>query len=89
MLTPELETLDQLLTGDLPLAIIRKIYPDDQAFMRGVFALLRCGDVRLLSRDKDDIPEWQWRELFDEGTALDRLDELSLHITERGAQRIS
>jgi len=36
-MTPELETLDQLLGGDLSLAIVRQLYSDDEAFKRGVW----------------------------------------------------
>jgi hypothetical protein len=89
MLTPELETLDQLLAGDLRLAVIRELYPDDVAFLRGVLGLLNCGDACLLSDDQDEIPMWQWRQLFNEGAALKRLVELNLRITEQGARRIS
>jgi len=89
MLTPELETLDQLLGGDLPLTIVRKFYPDDTAFIRGVLGLLNCGDVRLFARGKPDVPQWQWRELFIEGTVLKKLGKLRLDITNQGAKRVS
>ena len=89
MFAPELETLDQLLCGDLELTVIRKLYLDDAAFLRGVLGLLNCGDVRLFSSRKNEIPEWQWRELFKEGAVLGQLEELNLHLTEQGVRRIS
>ncbi len=44
-MSAELETLDQLLGGVLSLAVIRNLYPDGDAFRRGVFGLLSSGDV--------------------------------------------
>ena len=38
-MSPELETLDQLLGGALALAIIRGCYPDHDRFVRGVSGL--------------------------------------------------
>jgi hypothetical protein len=47
-MTPELETLDQLQGSDLPLEIILRLFPDADAFRRGVMGLIVCGDVCLL-----------------------------------------
>ena len=48
MLSPELETIDQLLGCDLTLAVIARFYPTFEACKKGVFGLLREGDVVLL-----------------------------------------
>jgi hypothetical protein len=64
MSSAEIETLDQLLGGELPLAVIRQFYSDDAAFIRGILGLLDEGDVRIIAQDKSDVLEWQWRELF-------------------------
>jgi hypothetical protein len=85
---PELETLDQLLCGDMPLSVIRSLYPDDAAFMSGLFGLLNSGDVRLFGPGKPDIPKWYWRELFVEGKILDKLGDFRLDLTDQGARRI-
>jgi hypothetical protein len=47
MYSAELETLDQLLSGVMSLTVVRKFYPDDSAFLRGVLGLLSCGEVQL------------------------------------------
>jgi hypothetical protein len=73
----------------LELTAIRKLYPDNAAFLRGVLGLLSIGNVSLFSNDKNEVPEGQWRELFKEGTALEQLEELNLHITDQGVRRIS
>jgi hypothetical protein len=88
-MTPELETLDQLLDGDLSLKIIRKLYPDAAGFKRGAFGLLPSGGVRLLMIDKTEVPKWRWRELFVEESAMDELEEMKLTITGQGVSRIA
>ena len=85
----ELETLDQLLGGEMSLTIIRRFYASPAAFAQGVYGLLQSGDVRLLSNDHSEIPRWQWRRLFEDGAVIDRLDSLLLDITEQGGRKIS
>ena len=46
-MSPELETLDQLLSGDLPLSVVRIVYPDDERFILGVLGLLSDGEIQL------------------------------------------
>lgn len=86
-MSPELETLDQLLGGDLSLSVILDIYPDTDGFLRGVYGLLNSGDVLLLERDTV-VPEWRWRELCANGNILDILKAATLSITEQGAKKI-
>jgi hypothetical protein len=85
----ELETLDQLLGGDLPLAVVRGLYPDDQTFAQVIHALVRGLDVRLLTIDGRIVPRWQWRGLFVEMRVLHRLPQFRLSITEQGARKVS
>jgi len=49
MHSAELETLDQMLGGDLRLEAISKLFPSSGAFEQGVLGLLSCGDVVLLT----------------------------------------
>jgi hypothetical protein len=63
-MSPELETLDQLLGGDLPLIIIKQLYADGAAFARGVQGLLDGGDVQLLSDDRVEVPRWQQHDIL-------------------------
>ena len=89
MLSHELETLDQLLGGDLSLAVIRPIYPNTEAFMSGILGLLSSGDVHLFSLGEAIVPRWKWRELFVDGAAIQQLDSLKLKLTEQGSRRIA
>jgi hypothetical protein len=88
-MSPELETLDQLLGGNLSLEIVRKLYPDAESFKRGVLGLLSSGDVRILTIDQDEVPKWHWKELFVDGTVMKDLGCLRLAITAQGARRVA
>jgi hypothetical protein len=86
-MSPELETLDQLLGGDMPLAVIRGLFDDGERFVRAVAAMLNAGDVRLYI-DGDETPRWRWTEVL--VAARDRAEPANarLDITEAGVRRI-
>lgn len=88
-MSPELETLDQLLSGDLSLAIIQRVYPNIDAFKRGVLGLLNGGDVCVLEADGAIVAEWRWRELFGENSAPYDPAKLKLRLTAQGAHRVA
>jgi hypothetical protein len=85
MHSAELETLDQLLGGDLRLEAISKLF-----FQRGIRAgcvgTLVLGDVVLLTVDGDEVKQWRGRKLF--STDLHQREDLILRITPQGARRI-
>ena len=85
-MTPELETLDQLLGGDMALTTIRGLYPHDDACRDGILGLLRGGDVQLLGPDNLEIPRWRWPALFANDKAW---SGLVLRLTEQGLARIA
>jgi len=86
-MSPELETLDQLLGGDLSLASIRTLYSSDEGFLQGTAGLLSCGDVVLLTAEGITVPDWQVREFV---KALPSSWQcLKLRLTDQGARRIS
>lgn len=87
--SPELDTLDQLQGGDMPLSVVRRIYLDDVGFARSIHALLRGGDIRLFKKPAEAIPSWQWRELFEEGKWRDASSDLWVDLTELGARRVT
>ena len=88
MWAPELETLDQLIAGKMPLVVIQKIFPTDLTFIQGIRGLLTNGDVRLLASDSAEVPKWRWRELFDERNAIKEMPHFWLEATEQGLRRI-
>ena len=87
-MSPELDTLDQLLGSDMSLDVVRKIFSDDESFTRGLLGLLQNGDVQLIV-DGSDVPQWRWRELFDNGEVLGDLARFQLAITDQGAKLVS
>lgn len=86
-MSPELETLDQLQGGELPLLVVRKLYPSDTAFFQGIAGLLAGGDIRLLD-DESEIPEWRWNRLLEATHVRQELYLLRICITEQGTRRI-
>jgi hypothetical protein len=88
-MTPELETLDQLQGRDLPLEIILRLFPDADAFRRGVMGLIVCGDVCLLTVGGIEVPAWRHRELFVDGLVMQEMRNLKLSITAHGVGRIA
>jgi hypothetical protein len=83
-MSPELETLDQLLGGDLPVSVIRDLFGDERQFARSVTAMLNAGELRLLTGDGEEVPRWQWREILNANALGARL-----RITQAGARRIA
>jgi hypothetical protein len=86
-MSPELETLDQLMGGDLPLAIVRGFFDDDSRFTRALLAMLDAGEVRLLATDGTELPRWRWRQVL--SAAVGETDNTGalLSVTEAGARR--
>jgi hypothetical protein len=84
-MSPELETLDQLVGGDLPLRVIYDLFPDDIRFESGMSSLLRSGEIRLLAEDGAELPQWKWREVL---AVPSNWPEIRVSLTPVGAQRI-
>jgi len=86
-MSPELETLDQLLGGELPLRTIRGLFPTTEVFNTAMQWMLSCGDVRLFDDKGKELPRWAWRDIFsgelDAKAALFMLD-----LTEQGARKL-
>jgi hypothetical protein len=86
-MSPELETLDQLLGGDLPLAVVRGFFEGDARFARAVAAMLHAGEVRL-HVDGIEVPRWRWREVLSSTQEQSGPAGARLAITEAGVRRI-
>lgn len=84
-MSPELDTLDQLLGGDMPLPLIRVQYPDDARFARGLLWLLHAGEVRLVGDDGTELPLWRCREVL---VDPDTRGRMRVVITRAGVSRI-
>jgi hypothetical protein len=88
-MSPELETLDQLLGGDLPLPVIRDLFPDGGRFARAITAMLDAGEVRLLAQDGTEGPRWQWREVLAAASNQSGANDYRLDITDAGGRWIA
>ena len=88
-MSPELETLDQLLGGDLPLTLIRGLFNDKERFVHAVVAMLDADELQLLKPDEMEVPRWLWRAVLNEASGLPAENDYRLSITEVGARRIA
>jgi hypothetical protein len=87
-MSPELETLDQLLGGDLTLALIRSFFEDEKRFAQAITAMLNAGEVRMLAIDGTELHSWQWRDVLSLGSGEAIRTQTLLSITESGCRRI-
>jgi hypothetical protein len=84
-MSPELTTLDDLLGGDMPLNRVRDLFDRADAFIAGISALLRAGEIRLVNSDGKELPHWSWPEALSTPTT----SSCYVTITEKGVKRIS
>jgi hypothetical protein len=83
---PEMETLDQLLGGPVPLSVIRRVFEDDDHFRVAVFAMLQAKDVKLSRAEETAIQSWKWMDVLNEP---DDWLSYDLSLTASGMKRIA
>ena len=86
-MSPELEMLDQLQGGDLPLSVVRGLFGDDDRFVRAAVAMLDMEEIRLLEAEGTELPRWRWREVLTSPAAPEAVRG-RFAITEARARRI-
>ena len=86
MYPPELETLDQLCGGPMPLAVIRQLFGEDDRFRRAILAMLGDRQVLLLNGDDFEVPDWERNQLLSEQR---KWEGYHLSITDSEARRIT
>jgi hypothetical protein len=87
-MSPELEILDQLVGGDLPLTVIRGLFGDDERFVRALLAMLDAGEVQLLAADGTEFARWQWRAVLIPSSFTTAMNGSRVAITKVGGRRI-
>lgn len=87
-MTPELEILDQLSGGDLPLNVIANLFADRDHCRRAVGALLVSGDVCIVDSADKSVPLWRFRELEDVAAFWAEGAPYRISITDAGAERV-
>ncbi len=87
-MTPELEVLDQLVAGDLSLAIIADLFPDQYRCRQAIGAMLKAGEVCILGERGQALPAWRYRELEDAPDTWSKATAYRLSSTDAGAKRL-
>jgi hypothetical protein len=88
-MTPELDVLDQLLGGDLSLAVIAGLFSDQDHCRQAIGGMVKAGDVCILNADGERLPAWRYRELENAPDIWSKATPYRLSITETGAKRVS
>ncbi|MDG3006722.1 hypothetical protein [Paludisphaera mucosa] len=86
-MSPELETLDQLLGGELPLVVVRGFFDEGERFEKAMAAMLCVGEIRLLI-EGGEIPHRRWAELLAAARDQKCPAGVWIDITDAGIQRI-
>jgi hypothetical protein len=84
----ELEVLDQLQGGDLPLRVVASLFPDEAHARRAIAAMLAAGELELLDGEGTVLLPWQQRELERQPSSWRADTQYRLAITDAGARRI-
>jgi hypothetical protein len=87
-MSPEIEVLDQLLGGDLPLSVVVELFADEAHARQAIAAMVQSGEVEVLE-DGAPLPLWRLRELTSQEHSLRTEARYQLSITEAGAKRVS
>jgi hypothetical protein len=88
-MTPEIEVLDQLLGGDLPLNVIDSLFSERSRCQRAIFEMLRSGEVTLLDPEGNNVPTWRYRDLQEQPDFWIKGTRYRIAITDKGARRVS
>jgi hypothetical protein len=84
----ELEVLDQLEGGDMPLSVVASLFPDEAHARRAIAALIAAGEVSLLAAEGAAVTPWQLRELERQPASWRADTWHRLALTDAGARRI-
>ena len=87
-MSPELEALDQLQGGDLPLAVVAALFSDETHARRAITAMLAAGELALLGPEGVPVSPWQLRELERQPGSWRADVAHRLALTAVGARRI-
>lgn len=86
-MSPELQTLDELLCEDLDLAVIRGLFDAEGRFVRALTMMLRAKEILLLV-DGDEAPHWRSADLLASAGEPTGGTRVQVSITDAGARRM-
>lgn len=84
----ELEVLDQLEGGDMPLGVLASLFPDETHARQAIAALVAAGDVNLVDAEGAVLVRWQLSELVRQPASWRADTQYRLALTDAGARRI-
>ena len=84
----ELEVLDQLEGGEMPLGVVAALFPDESHARRALLAMLRAGDLKLLDVDGAELAAGGLRELERQPASWRMAAHYRLALTDAGARRV-
>jgi hypothetical protein len=87
-MSPELELLDQLQGGDMPLGVLVALFPDESHARRAIKAMLLAGELELLDSQVGRVAAWQLLELEAQSNPWRTETRYRLAITDAGKKRI-
>jgi hypothetical protein len=84
----ELEVLDQLEGGDMPLSVLASLFRDEAHALHAIAALVTTGEVCILDPAGTVLAPWQMRELELQPSSWRAATQYQLRLTAAGARRI-
>jgi hypothetical protein len=90
MSSSEIEILDQLSGGDMPLRILIPLFPSTQHGRIGIGALFDAGEIRVLDAAGQELAKWQRQGLLRLSDAewTQKAVRLSAGVTDHGLKRL-
>lgn len=82
----ECDLLECLAAADMTLReALLQFRGEHGRFLHSIYEMIKSGDIRLL-QGSQEVPQWRQRELFEDGSAMNLLDDLTLQVTPQGAR---
>ena len=90
-MSPELDLLDQLLAGNMPLAVLLRLFPSIPCARHAIHAMLASDEIRLIGTDGAELQPRQSQELSRASDSDWRraAADLTVTLTPKGAQRVA
>jgi hypothetical protein len=85
-MSPELDVIEQLAGGDLPLPIICGLFDEDDRAKRALANYISKGVVLFISDREGVLPRWKCEEILRQAVHLDRHTEVRVSLTDKGAK---
>ncbi len=87
-MTPELEVLDQLQGGDLPLDVIANLFQDRARFIIALSRMIEADEIRLNDAAGQAIPLWRFQQISRTGEIGAAASSIRVSLTDVGTRRV-